>query len=135
MAGDGTSFLHERIIGTCAQKVRRLVNGALYGAAGETTQMQRLAEWIEAGSNPPDWPDLTDVEALVLNPDGTVDLIEAQNKGRLERVELPIAIGSGMEAALGAMDAGADPRRAVEIACRRSATCGGEITSLTLSDA
>jgi ATP-dependent protease HslVU (ClpYQ) peptidase subunit len=51
-----------------------------------------------------------------------------------QSIDPPFAIGSGMDFALGAMDAGKSPAEAVEIACRRDPHSGGEVTSLSIGN-
>lgn len=50
----------------------------------------------------------------------------------LEEMTAPDAWGAGAEIAIGAMDAGASPERALEIACRRSVHTGGPVRSIDL---
>ena len=64
--------------------------------------------------------------ALALSPTGQIILYDDQCFASI--MTEPFAIGVGADLAIGAMKAGASPRRAVEIACEVSSGCGGRIT-------
>lgn len=90
-----------------------------------------VAAWIEAGAegDPPKVDG--DFGALVLRPDGKG--YQCGSSCRLIPIALPMAMGSGMDWALGAMDAGASAEKAVLIATRRDPRSGGRITWLRLA--
>lgn len=92
-------------------KVRK-INGSVYAATGVMEDMQEFFAWIENGG---DKPKLGDFEAL-----------EAKGRNcwwygeKLVRCKttLPAAAGSGARFAMGAMMAGADAKKAVDISAK-----------------
>lgn len=68
---------------------------------------------------------------MVLETDGTVTFFDDQMEA-IFGYQVPTAIGSGCELAIGAMLMGADPKAAVEIAMSRDTRTGGEITVETV---
>ena len=131
MASDGLCLVHNAVINLQTQKLRRLRSGAIVGCAGESTEAVAFADWLDAGAEMAAWPKLKSCDALVLHPDGSLFLYEEANEGRCEQVFPPMAIGSGMDFALGALDAGAAPNVAVEVAIKRCMSCGGQITVMS----
>ena len=110
------------------QKIFR-VNDKLVGFSGVLSHALKFIEWMKHGTplnlaqSAKDGD--TSFEALVM--DGGFlyyydqELVPAT-------IDDPIyAIGSGSDYALGAIDAGATPKRAVEIACARDDSSGGPI--------
>lgn len=111
-------------------KVHRLDDGRIVGAAGNSFDADAWVAWVSTGKNG-DCPIQGDsFVALILNLDGSVLWVD--HKGREVLTPVPCAIGSGEEIALGAMDAGVSPYRAVEIACNRDIYSGGPVRSLFL---
>lgn len=111
-------------------KVERLADGRIVGISGNAGHGRAFIRWlVEAGPK----PKLGQFKALVLDLSG---LVTWYNKD-LEalRSETPAAIGSGMDHALSAMDAGCSPHRAVELAALRDPNTGGQITVLHLETA
>lgn len=107
------------------RKIFRLKDGSIAGIAGDLPQGYELVRWLnDETPNPPTKVD--DCVVLVLRPDGTM----WEFCGSL--CPMPItesyhAAGSGMASALGALDAGATPQQAVEIAIKRDAYSGGTV--------
>lgn len=124
MAGDGQREHRNTIFTQHAEKVRRLADGRVVGTAGDVAFGLAIVEWLEAGGEPPKLDDGGNV--LVLTPAGEIFLLDKYCKP--VPVEAPAAIGSGMDLAIGAMEAGATPVQAVEIASRRDPGTGGSIT-------
>ncbi len=121
---------------TDCQKVYRLKNGALLGLAGDgdSRDLQTLLE----KATPRKMPSRAqlvelklDATALLVFPKGQVFMITAEYMKSRESWTgevMPIrdryvAIGSGQAYAYGAMEAGADPIKAVRAACRRDLLC------------
>jgi hypothetical protein len=104
-------------------KVHR-VDGVLLGIAGNVKEGHAWLKWYTNGKKGAR-PKLEAFAALILrgnqlfdvSPDGLEMLVERGFHG----------IGSGGPVALGAFMAGADPQRAVEIACSIDAHSGGDI--------
>jgi ATP-dependent protease HslVU (ClpYQ) peptidase subunit len=128
MAADGLSTVVGTIVRTKCRKILRLPDGSLFGGAGDSGQIATLYEWLckpvdERG----DYPQIKEVAALVLRRDGTALVFDNLSNGHGDDVEFPMAIGSGEQYALTAMDAGATPEEAIRIASKRDPHTGGEI--------
>lgn len=132
MAADGLMTERGTIISLREVKIARLPDGRLCGSAGDCAGGDRIIEWLTNGSAL-DFPKVGEGSSvLTLNLDGTADLFDGESNGQPVRVPTPMAIGSGMDVALGAMDAGASPEQAVRITINRVPTVGGEVTVLQL---
>jgi hypothetical protein len=130
MAADGMSGTETgRVLTLQRNKLTRLPDGSIFGAAGRNSDRQKVVTWLQEGEGDK-LPRLSDEFAgLRLMPGGEVlyydpDLLPTT-------IDAPAAIGSGGELAVGAMLAGAKPSRAVEIAILRDNLSGGQIVSLT----
>jgi ATP-dependent protease HslVU (ClpYQ) peptidase subunit len=124
LAADGLVTDQETIVSTNASKVRRLPSGDVVGVAGKLVDTITFARWLKDGERGK--PDVWDKsEALLLRADGAVFWIDSD--GHFAEAPRIAAIGSGAVFALAAMDAGAGPKEAVEIACRRDIHSGGTI--------
>jgi ATP-dependent protease HslVU (ClpYQ) peptidase subunit len=105
-------------------KVHR-VNGELIGIAGDVKEGRDWLSWYTKGGKGAR-PKAESFGALILRKDGK--LYEVSPNGLDMVVERGFhGIGSGGGYAIAAAMAGADPRRAVEIACDIDANSGGEI--------
>lgn len=120
---------------TSMEKIFRLKNGALLGIAGEA-DVRDLCELLSKATprKLPTRQQLADLknehEAILVFPKGQVWTIEVefdQHKGwKGEAVAIRdniVAIGCGAAYAYGAMEAGADPIKAVRATCRRDLFC------------
>jgi hypothetical protein len=133
MAGDGMSTRNGCISGLRKVKVCKNRHGDLLGSAGSSDYCHRAAEWFlttKDYSDPPTGGEY-DGSLLVMNGNlfhvqGAIIPIEAKELYGFE------AIGSASEIALGAMAMGASATEAVEVACKFSTDCGGEIHSVRL---
>jgi 20S proteasome alpha/beta subunit len=121
---------------TNCKKVFRLKNKALLGTAGDSDDRDVRA--LLAKATPRKMPTREQLAALkcsfdgiLVFPKGQVFVVsieyEADEKGWSGAVD-PIsdnfvAVGHGAQFAYGAMEAGADPVKAVRVACRRDTTC------------
>jgi ATP-dependent protease HslVU (ClpYQ) peptidase subunit len=132
MAGDGNSTVDRGIVRRTYPKVDRLADGRLFGSCGDSCEGKAIADWLNAGADRVSYPALKDLgtQALVLNLDGTIDIYDSYSMGYPDRVDAPVAIGSGAAYAIGAMDAGASPLRAVELTALRDPFTGGANTEL-----
>jgi ATP-dependent protease HslVU (ClpYQ) peptidase subunit len=124
MAGDGQAQTDMTIVDSNRRKVFRLTNGSLVGCAGNSVDAISFRRWLDDDGNKPHIKE--EFAALVLNKNGDVEYYD-RLLVPLE-LSLPTAIGSGADFALAAMDAGASPAQAVEIAARRDPYTGGTIT-------
>lgn len=107
------------------------VNGDLFGFSGDVNQREKWLKWHRGGRKTPR-PKLNDFTGLLLRPDGVFSI-------HTDGLELHIergfhAIGSGAAAALGAMLAGADAKKAVEIACQIDNHSRGDICVFELKE-
>jgi ATP-dependent protease HslVU (ClpYQ) peptidase subunit len=127
MAGDGLVTSGNVIFAWDAVKVVQLKDGRLVGTTGSAFYADPFAVWLNDGGDIPELDD--NFEALVLMPDGTCRSYD--HKGRWINEELPTACGTGREFALAAMDLGASPEEAVEVASKRDTCSGGKITVLS----
>lgn len=127
MAGDqgmGADCLHGLI-----NKIQRAKDGAILGSTGQAFDYPGFLAWYEDGCEGE--PNVTeDFEGLILKPDGTILCVD--EKGRHFVHPAPAAVGSGCRFAYGALDAGVDLKRAVEIAIGRDNHSAGEVVILHL---
>ena len=127
---------------TNSQKIYRLPSGALLGSAGDADS--RDIRTLFGNATPTKMPTRkqisaleNDVDLLLVFPKGQVYLITAEYvedlsawTGQIVRIsDVIVAIGTGANFAYGAMEFGADPIEAVEVACRRDIMCFGPIQS------
>jgi ATP-dependent HslUV protease subunit HslV len=130
MAADGLSRDQGGLVcSESVKKVRRLRDGRLFGLAGCPYDLDLIEKWLNEGG---DFPALhaDAIDLIVLEKDGRA-YSYGKSGGRSEQM-LPAAGGSGVDIAIGAMEAGASPEEAVRISCKRHAGSGGEITVLKL---
>lgn len=122
------------------KKVRKIGN-YLVGGAGRLSSILTFFAWFEqnlqcemARETVPGLlihsdPDKEDEEfiALVVHPDGRIFIHEGNNPSRAYPIEAEYyAVGSGADFALAALDGGATPEVAMEVAKQRDAFSGGE---------
>ena len=131
MAADGLVHDHvDTIVDTGAQKIFRLDDGRVVGGAGNRADVNAWVAWLNAGKDG-DCPIVSErFSGMILNTDGTVLWVD--HKGREQDTPVPCAVGSGQDFAYGAMEAGASPVEAIEIACKRDLFTGGTLTVIAL---
>lgn len=135
MAADGRALIGQLITTDERVKLTHGADGSVVGVAGDATAGNLVREWFEKGEDrscipavkPGEEPG-TPFEALVLRPDGRVELFDWNFTATL--MALPAAVGSGREVAIGAMLAGKTPVEAVALVCQRVASVGGQICEL-----
>lgn len=99
------------------------VGKALVGFAGNVEQAHVFIDWYaDRKQRKPDLNSEQEWSALVLGEDGL--LCWGPSLRPVQVYDHFYAIGSGAPFAMGAMEAGASARKAVEIACRRDPYCG-----------
>lgn len=113
------------------RKIRR-IGDVVVGCAGSGPAIAKFLRWLESGKqdDPPKMGKDDELEAIVLTPAGLFiydTSLEAE-----ECLDPFYAVGTGAEAALGAMHMGADPRRAVEVAALVDNSTGGPIDVIDL---
>lgn len=113
-------------------KIVRRRDGTMCGAAGGATYGEAFKRWVLNGERrkPPKatqgdgWFD----RGAIFRPDGKIVVFEPD--GAFEVEAAYYALGSGKEAALGAMFAGADAVTAVRAAIEHDPHTGGDVTVL-----
>lgn len=123
MAGDGQADIGDTIMVTNRRKVYRTSQGVLLGCAGRSVDAQRFRAWFDDRNAAK--PRLKEFQALALYADGRLEYWNEDMEPT--EMQAPCSIGSGMDFALGAMMAGADPGEAVRIAATRDPFTGGDI--------
>lgn len=143
MAADGRATIGDMIFRENIQKILNY-NGILIGGAGSLSSIKKFQKWFADTTDSTlaaeDYPQVNielpaelvedDFTALVLYPDGS--LFQFFGCSTIIEVEQPCAIGSGMQFATAAMDAGASAEEAVRIATQRDVYSGGEIKTFEL---
>lgn len=139
MAADSRTTQGDLITCERTPKLFRAPDGSVVGCAGARPACQLVHEWFAAGGDLANVPTLHEIaddpgspfEALVLRPDGTVQRLDWDWCFTTD--DVPAAIGSGAQVAIGAMLKGANPEQAVRLAARRVATVGGPVHTLRRS--
>lgn len=118
------------------RKIRRLENGEVIGATGDSGKCLSVLDWYEQGAEPEKWPKCQ-------TSDDYARLIVARpGKGLVYFDWLPIeqpildpfmAFGAGRDFAMGALAMGAGAAQAVEVASRFSASCGMGVDAFEVS--
>jgi hypothetical protein len=111
-------------------KLFKLPDGSIAGGAGVWARAYGGLKWLESGRQG-EAPDLEGATLLILRADGTLWMADGQWP------EFPLldgvaAIGSGAQAAVEAMQSGADPQEAVARAARVDAYTASPVQSLSL---
>lgn len=114
------------------QKIFRLDDGSIIGCCGSSAAIQRFKNWALAGADMANKPIFTvdhGFGCIWVRPDGTVSCWHSEMMEPQHTIPPAwgMAMGSGNEVAVGAMAAGADPMRAVEIAAMIDTGTGGSI--------
>lgn len=137
---DGKTTVGNRVDDYDFKKVRK-IGDYLVGGAGRLTSILTFFAWFEQNlqcqaaqeaipglmiQSDPDKDD-EDFVALVVHPDGKIFIHEGADPRRAFPIDREYtAVGSGADFALAAMDAGATPEQAMEVAKMRDAFSGGE---------
>jgi hypothetical protein len=113
------------------RKIFPLGRGGFVAGAGYYDQIVEIATWLSNGSKPEERPVLPDGDdnstMLVIDEEGVCYFLTWPYL-RPVKIDAPfIAIGSGSEFAMGAMAAGANAGRAVEIASMYDPHSGGGV--------
>jgi len=131
MVGDTLIVHQDRLVSTHCKV--HVVREMLVGYAGDMDSGIEFLEWCKRGRGSRGKPrDLSEeFTGLVLDESGIYEYTSPLVPIRIEGDFW--AIGSGAQAALGAMRMGADPAEAVKIACAIDPFCGEPITVKRLS--
>lgn len=137
---DGKVTVGSRVDQYNFKKVRK-IGDYLVGGAGRLSSILTFFSWFEQnlqcqaaqeaipGLMIQSDPDKEDEEfvALVVHPDGKIFIHEGNNPARAMPIEAEYyAVGSGADYALAALDSGATPEVAMDVAKLRDAFSGGE---------
>jgi len=129
LAGDGRVTSDDTIVSDRDRKVFKFSDGRLFTYSGDVDAGEKLKLAVQRHR---DLPDLGDkVSAILVMPDGKVFSYESSLWVR-DRSPF-VSIGSGMQYAYGAMEAGATAEAAVRIACKRHTHTGGLVRVVRLS--
>lgn len=105
-------------------RVKKLyrVGEAILGAAGNLEDILKFRDWVESeGAEPFTGKSIT---ALVMNHTG-IYMHDGGHPDGFQVLENRYAVGGGAVAAMAAMEAGADPYKALKIAAKFDPTTGG----------
>lgn len=136
---DGMITVGDRVDSVNFNKVRK-IEGYLVGGAGRLSSILTFFSWMEERikaerlseelpsldfDNDPEKDD-EEFTALVVHPDGEIYLHEGNDPSRAYPIDTEYyAVGSGSDYALAALDAGATPEAAMDVAKFRDAFSGG----------
>lgn len=133
IARDGKTLAVDRQGTNCgmrfsATKLFQLEDGTVLAGTGVLGAVHRMKQWYENGADVSNYPDCQKTSddwgrLIVVKPDGSVCYYEGQSVA-IPSEDVPAAWGSGRDFAIGAMLAGADARRAVEITNQVAIDCG-----------
>lgn len=128
LASDSRVTKGGTIIADTHRKVHRLRDGSLLAWAGSVQDSEVMLKHLRKSL---EVPLLNDIEALMVRPDGSVELFEGSMWVKQKKAP-HYALGSGDVYALAAMDAGASAKRAVQIAINRDTSSGGRVQTARL---
>ena len=118
------------------------VNKHIIGTAGGSYAGLLFVEWFSEYAGEPDWkerPDLInldveeDFECLIVRPGGTCYTVNRLFVPYEREINDFIGLGSGSGVALGALNAGADARKAIRIACKIDEYSSGKVQTMKIS--
>lgn len=101
-----------------------LLGSIIVAVSGDACCVDSVKRWVSDGADPDKSPK-GEWLAIVISKRGIH--LYTNNAPYPDKVDLPFAIGSGRSYAMGAMWAGADARKAVEIVADKLCHTGGEV--------
>lgn len=113
------------------QKIVRLKDGGIAGGAGHWSRAWAGLQWLADGEEGPP-PKIKGAELLILRPDGTLWIAEGEFPA-YPLLDKAAAIGAGAQAAMAAMDGGADAVKAVQVACKLDAYTSAPVQVLSIA--
>lgn len=129
VAADGQETWGAEPVRMDREKVK-LVDGFLYAFTGVGALFDPCIAWYAKGADPKEVPEAkgdNSTWGLSVFFPGRVEYFSSTCPYKAE-YHYPFALGSGTDFAMGAMLAGCEPRRAVEIAAEKNIHTGGKIT-------
>ena len=135
IVADGRTLFGHSEIGL--EDTRKIVvrDRVIYAISGVGVLLEPLIAWHLSGATPSDAPACAGEAWSFLVIDAAGPGYYCHQAPYRGRMNYPLTLGCGADYALGAMLAGADARRAVEIACSKDAKCGGEIQVIDIAEA
>lgn len=134
LAADRLCCSSNRREGYVRKIARRRSDGSLIAAAGGLAVASSYIDWFLNGEvgKPPSLgtSDADDAELIVVRPGRKVWFYD--RNGRYQIKSKFLAMGSGADFALGALEAGASARDAVKIAIRRDTYSGGGVNAYSM---
>lgn len=124
MAADSQAFSNVK---TRFQKLYRLPDGSLFGAAGDLEEILAVLEWLRGGEKP---EGVERFEGMVVGPAGGAIL--GYRLMRRPIAEPFHALGSGSYFAIAAMACGKTAAEAVRLAARFDSGTDGRVQSMKL---
>ncbi len=109
-------------------KICKLPDGSLFGGAGDGAAVNRARDYLSGKRATR--PKVENCQLIQIMPDREVRLYAATWDYEV-LTDRFVAIGSGADFALGALECGKSAVQAVEIACRRDAHSGFPVESIT----
>lgn len=128
LAADSSVTIHGMKL-TC-DKLERMPDGSIYGAAGDGEDTLKLGEWLRKGGKGRR-PKCDSVQALHIKSDGKIHLYVGSSRPEVVTSAFA-AVGSGAKYAMAIMWDGGTAIKACEAAIALDKSCAGPITSLTL---
>lgn len=137
IAWDGESLAADKLAdcgyAMTTTKIRRTSDGRLLGASGDAGLARKMLDWLELGGGRPedqkgkdDW-----VAVLEILPTGEIWRHERFGKFKIE--DSTVAIGSGRDLAMAAMECGKTAMEAVLIASKFDTATGRGVDVLKLN--
>lgn len=141
IAWDGKSLAADRqatLGGNAFFQIKKIkkIGNLLCAFTGEAKYAESLFIWVEDGmvkERFPNMPNNDQVRLIVISESEISEYLSSTNRV-IRPIQHIAAFGSGAEFAIGAMSAGVDAKKAVEIACEYDVYCGGGVDVVTLGD-
>lgn len=128
LAADSLGCINGRRVDPPFKKIREVRQNVFAAISGGAGAASKFFKWAQEGANPDDWPSFSGGGAFLLIENGIGTAYDED--GAANTVDAPFAFGVGGDLAMGAMAAGANAIKAVEIAVRYSVDCGAPINHL-----
>jgi len=110
------------------------INGCLCAIAGPYDIGMEMLHWFQEGAEPDDFPGIqmetNESTLLVITPERRITLYERSPIPLIFEQEV-VAIGSGRDFALAAMELGCSAEEAVRVAMKLDAYTGGDVDVIT----
>lgn len=135
VATDSRRCRGTEIVDDATRKVCVVDDRYIIALSGTYSYLEPATQWFRCGANPDTAPKATsDTGWFLYVYDGKKLVRYAWDLPYGEEMPLPLSFGSGDNYARAAMMAGADERRAVEIACQLDVYSGGPIEVIRYAD-